>query len=151
MRKIYSPDFPDLGDVLNRLAYIAVERGAGDADKLYREASAFDRNRPSSSPVFVSDGLHFLAWTQHRKGDLRGAEANYRRALSLYRRQLPVGHAYRAAAAAGLASVLLDTHRPREAQPYLREGIAEWERNPSPDSTQMAEARALLIRVAGNR
>lgn len=151
MQQLYSPDFPDLGDVLNRLAYIAVERGAVDADKLYRQASEFDRNRPASSPVFVTDGLHFLAWTQHRKGDLRGAEGNYRRALALYRQQLPPGHGYRAAAAIGLGAVLIDADRPREAEPYLREGVAQWEQNPSPDSTRIAEARALLIRVAGNR
>jgi serine/threonine protein kinase len=151
MRRIYAADYPDLADPLNRLAYIVVERRASDADRLYREASAFDRARPAVAPVFVSDGLHFLAWAQHRKGNLRGAEANYRRALSLYQRQLPSGHAYRAAAAMGLGSVLLDAKRPREAEPYLRESLAEWERNPAPDSILLAEARALLTRVAGNR
>lgn len=151
MRQLYAPDYADLGDLLNRLAYIAVEREAADADQLYREASAFNRNRPPGSPVFVTDGLHFLAWAQHRKGNLRDAEASYRRALSLYRRQLPSGHSYHAAAATGLGSVLLDAGRPREAEPYLREGVTEWERNSAPDSTGIAEARALLIRVAGNR
>jgi tetratricopeptide (TPR) repeat protein len=151
MRKIYAPDYPDLADPLNRLAYITVGRGARDADKLYRDASAFDRNRPAASPVFVSDGLHFLAWTQHRKGNLSGAEGTYRRALLMYRRQLPPGHSYRAASATGLGAVLLDARRPREAEPYLREGVTEWERNSTADSTRVAEARALLTRVAGNR
>ncbi|MGI9076695.1 MAG: tetratricopeptide repeat protein [Gemmatimonadaceae bacterium] len=151
MRQIYSPDYADLADVLNRLAYIAVAREAADADKLYLEASAFDRGRRAGSPVFVTDGLHFLAWTQHRKGDLGGAEASYRGALALYRLQLPPGHSYYAAAATGLGAVVLDAGRPREAEQYLREGLAQWEGNPAPDSARIAEARALLIRVAGNR
>lgn len=151
MRKIYPADFADLGDVLNRLAYITVDREAADADRLYREASAFDRNRRAGSPVFVSDGLHFLAWAQHQKGDLRGSESTYRRALSMYRRQLPAGHSYRAAAATGLGAVLFDSARPREAEQLIREGVTEWERNATADPTRIAEARALLIRVAGSR
>jgi serine/threonine-protein kinase len=151
MQKIYPASYPDLADPLNRLAFVAITRQARDADKLYREAVAFDRNRAQTTPVFVSDGLHFLAWAQHRKGDLRGAEATYRRALSMYRRQLPNGHSYRAAAETGLGSVLLDAGRPDEAQPYLREGVAQWEQNPAHDSAHIAEARGLLNRVAGNR
>jgi tetratricopeptide (TPR) repeat protein len=149
MRKIYPPTYPDLADVLNRLAFVAITRQAPDADKLYREAVAFDRNRAQTTPVFVSDGLHFLAWAQHRKGDLPGAEGTYRRALSMYRRQLPNGHSYRAFAETGLGSVLIDAGRPAEARPYLREGVAQWEQNPAHDSARIEEARALLNRVAG--
>jgi hypothetical protein len=151
MRQIYAPDFADIADVLNRLAYITMQRNAVEADALYREATTFDRNRSAAAPVFVSDGLHFLAWAQHRKGDLRSAEATYRRALSMYRRRLPNGHAYRAAAATGLGSVLIDAGQPSAAEPFLREGMTAWQRNAAPDSALMAEARDLLSRVAGNR
>jgi tetratricopeptide (TPR) repeat protein len=149
MRQLYPADYPDLADLLNRLAYISVERNAADAVTLYREASTFDRKRRAGAPVFVTDGLHFLAWAQHRKGDLRGAESNYRRALSMYRKQLPPGHPYRAASELGLGAVILDAGRPREAERFIREGVSQWEINPEHDPTRIAEARALLIRVAG--
>jgi tetratricopeptide (TPR) repeat protein len=142
---------PDEGDVVNRLAFILVRRGAADADATYHLAVAFDRARPLGAPVFVTDGLHFLAWARHRKGDLAGAEANYRRALSLYRRQLPDGHLYRAAAATGLGAVLLDAGLQAEAERYLREGLAQWETHPRPEPNRIAEARTLLERSLGGR
>ncbi|HEX9639489.1 MAG TPA: serine/threonine-protein kinase [Acidobacteriota bacterium] len=140
---------PEEGDVLNRLAFILLGRGAADADAMYRRAVAFDRARPQGSPVFVTDGLHFLAWARHRKRDLAGAEANYRRALDVYRRQLPDGHVYRAAAATGLGAVLLDAGRPAEAERCLREGLTQWEAAQRPEPNQIAEARALLKRSLG--
>jgi serine/threonine-protein kinase len=142
-----APGHADEGDVLNRLAYILIARGDADGGVLYREAVAFDRARPAGSPVFVTDGLHFLAWAQHRKGDLAGAEANYRRALGLYRRQLANGHPDRAATATGLGAVLLDAGRPAEAQRYLREGLAQWEGRRPAELERVQEARALLDRA----
>jgi tetratricopeptide (TPR) repeat protein len=95
----------DQGDVLNRLAYILVHRGASDGERAYREAVAYDDSRPPGLADFVTDGLHFLAWAEHRKGDLAAAEEDYRRALAVYERQLPVDHPYRIAAAQGLRDV----------------------------------------------
>ena len=147
MRRSYPAGHLDEGDYLNRLAYLLVARGATDADELYREAVAFDRARPPGSPIFVTDGLHFLAWAQHRKGDLAGAEASYRRALGLYRVQLAAGHPDHAAAATGLGSVLLDLDRPAEAARYLREGLAQWKARRPAESERVAEAQALLDRA----
>lgn len=96
---------PDLGDVLNPLAYILVRRGAPDANEIYRQAVEFDNVRPADLPDFVSDAVHFLAIAEHLKGDLRAAAEDYRRALRLYDRQLPSGHPYRVAAGAGLAAL----------------------------------------------
>ena len=124
LRHIAPSGHPEEGDILNRLAYIRIASGAADADELYREAVAFERARPAGSPSFVTDGIHYLAWAEHRKGDLAEAEADYRRALGLYRRQLPIGHAYRAAAAMGLGEVLRDQGRSAEAERYLQEGQA---------------------------
>jgi eukaryotic-like serine/threonine-protein kinase len=103
---------PDQGDVLNRLAFILVGRGADDADAVYREAVAFDAARPADQPDFVTDGIHFLAAAERKKGDLRAAEEDYRRALRLYERQLPAGHPYRVAASTGLQAVLKDAASP---------------------------------------
>jgi serine/threonine-protein kinase len=138
---------PGLGDVLNRLAYILARRDAGDAETVYREAVALDDARPASSPLFVTDGIHFLAWTEHRRGDWGRAEADYRRALALYRRQLPDGHAYRASAASGLGVVLLDLGRPVEAKSYLREGLTQWEAHDPAEPNRIREVRELLARA----
>jgi tetratricopeptide (TPR) repeat protein len=148
-RRSFPAGHLDEGDYLNRLAYILVARGAADGDAFYRDAVAFDRARAPGSPIFASDGLHFLAWAQHRKGDLAGAEASYRRALGLYRRQLANGHPDRAAAATGLGAVLLDMGRPAEAAGYLREGLAQWQAREPAEPDRVAEARALLDRALG--
>ncbi|HEV8600514.1 MAG TPA: serine/threonine-protein kinase [Gemmatimonadales bacterium] len=103
---------PDQGDVLNRLAYLLVGRGAADADAVYREAVAFDAARPAEQPDFVTDGIHFLAAAEHRKGDFRAAEEDYRRALRVYERQLPASHPYRIAASTGLEAVLRELGPP---------------------------------------
>jgi serine/threonine-protein kinase len=141
----------DEGDYLNRLAYILLARDAPDGDAVYREAVAFDRARPPGSPIFASDGLHFLAWAEHRKGDLAGAEASYRRALGLYRKQLADGHPDRAAAATGLGAVLLDMGRPAEAARYAREGLTQWQARQPAEPGHVAEAQALLERAVGAR
>jgi tetratricopeptide (TPR) repeat protein len=103
-RRLRAPS-DDQGDALNRLAYILVQRGAPDADRAYRDAVAYDDSRPRGQTDFVTDGLHFLAWAEHRKGDLAAAEQDYRRALAVYERHLPADHPYRVAAAEGLRSV----------------------------------------------
>jgi serine/threonine-protein kinase len=146
-RRSFPAGHLDEGDYLNRLAYILVARGAADGDAFYREAVAFDRARPPGSPIFASDGLHFLAWAQHRKGDLPAAEASYRRALGLYRAQLADGHPDRAAAATGLGAVLLDLDRSAEAARYLREGLAQWQARSPVEPDRVAEAEALLARA----
>jgi serine/threonine protein kinase len=146
-RRSFPAGHPENGDFLNRLAFIAISRGSAEADAVYREAVAFDGARPAGSPIFVTDGIHFLAWSEHRNGDLADAETDYRRALGLYRRQLPDGHAHRASAATGLGSVLLDAGRTAEARRYLREGLAQWEAHRPAAPERVAEARELLGRA----
>jgi tetratricopeptide (TPR) repeat protein len=123
LRGRYPDGHPDETDALNRLSYILARRGAPDARRTYQEAIAFYRAHPET-PVFAGDGLHFLAWTQHRMGDLAGSEASYRRALALYRRQLPPSHDYVAFTLEGLGRVLVDAGRATEAQAYLGEAEA---------------------------
>jgi serine/threonine-protein kinase len=100
------PDAPqaDLGDVLNRLVEIADRRGAPDADALYEQAVAFERAR-GGGPYFVTDGYELLARAAAARGDRELAETLYRRAVALYRAELPEGHPYRTAAEAGLAEL----------------------------------------------
>ena len=95
----------DQGDILNRLAYLLVLRNAPDADVVYREAVRFDDARPADLPDFVSDGIHFLALAEQRRGDRVAAQQDFRRALTVYERRLPPNHPYLLAARRGLAAV----------------------------------------------
>jgi serine/threonine-protein kinase len=106
LRQVHPTDSPDEADALNRLAFLLLSRQAPEALDAYNEAVAFDRARPAPTPVFVSDGLHFLARAQQLQGDLTGAADTYRRALALYQNQLPLDHPYTTAARRGLAEVL---------------------------------------------
>jgi serine/threonine-protein kinase len=146
-RRFVSSPNPDLGDVVNRLAYIVVKREAADAEPIYREAVAVDAARAPGSAIFVTDGIDYLAWAEHRRGDLEAAEEDYRRALGLYRRYLPNGHSHRAATAEGLGAVLLDAGRLPEAARYLREGLAQWEAHVPLEPDRIREVRDLLIRA----
>jgi serine/threonine-protein kinase len=99
---------PDEGDVLNRLAYLLIRRRAGDADSIYRRAIGFEQARAPANPFFVTDGYEYLAWAAHQRGDRELAERLYRRALDLYRRELPEEHPYRVQADEGLRELLRD-------------------------------------------
>jgi serine/threonine-protein kinase len=103
----------DRGDVLNRLAYILVARGGAGAERAYNEAVAYDDARSPDQPDFVTDGLHYLAWAEHKKGDLAAAEKDYRRALAVYERYLPPDHPYRIATTEGLKVILADSRLKR--------------------------------------
>jgi len=77
----------------------------GDGGKIGPELSG---SQPPgiAGPFFVTDGYEFLAEAARRMGDLGLAERLFRRALALDERQLPVGHPYPVAAAAGLRMTL---------------------------------------------
>jgi len=117
-RRVFPRGHPDEGDVLNRLAYVLLMRGAPDADSVYRQAVAFEQARLDGAPFFITDGYEYLGWAARRQGDLALAERLYRRAVSLYEAELPPDHSYRRQAAAGLAELLGDLGK----QAY-REGI----------------------------
>lgn len=101
-RAAYSGRNPDEGDHLNRLAYIAAETGSPDAQALYRQAVAFHEARPADEPLWITDGLHYLAYAMERHGDHAQAAEVYVRAAEVYARGLPAGHPYRRSVEAGL-------------------------------------------------
>jgi serine/threonine-protein kinase len=125
-RKVYSGRNPDEGDHLNRLAYVLLRRGDPAGPQVYQEALAFHTARPTDEPLWVTDGLHYLAWAMAHQGNLAEAESLYRRTLELYRRTLPVGHPYRNETLAGLGEALLDLDQRAEACPLLAEAVAGW-------------------------
>jgi tetratricopeptide (TPR) repeat protein len=151
LRRASGEGHPDKGDMLNRLAFILLSRGATDADTLYAQAVAFDRAKPSAGPHFVTDGYEYLGWAARHKGNLALAEMLYRRALTLYEKELPVGHPYRAQTAVGLGQTLLDAGRSTEAEQYLADGLAHWRASRPPATERIAEATALLRRVRAGR
>jgi tetratricopeptide (TPR) repeat protein len=147
LRRSFPQGNPDEGDVLNRLVFCLLERRAPEAVGMYREAVRFENARPDHGPYFVTDGYEYLAEAARRMGDVGLAERLFRRALGLYERQLPGGHPYRAAAATGLGKTLLDAGRNREAEPYLREGLAQWRAVRPPAPGRVAELVGLLARA----
>jgi eukaryotic-like serine/threonine-protein kinase len=147
MRRSFPQGHPDEGDVLNRLALCLMARRASDAVAMYREAARFENARPQRGPYFVTDGYEYLADAARRMGDLVFAERLFRRALGLYERQLPRGHPYRSAAVAGLGGTLLDAGRVEEAEPYLREGLAQWKAARPPAPERVAELGGLIARA----
>ena len=126
VRQTFPEGHAEAGDILNRLAYIAVARGAADAREIYREALAFEKARAPSAPFFVTDGYEYLAWAAMRMGDAALAEQLGRRAVQLYEGELPDGHPYRAQANVWLGQTLLNGARSAEAGNFLRAGLAQW-------------------------
>ena len=151
LRGANGDEHPDKGDLLNRLAFILLSRGAPDADAVYAQAVAFDRAKPSAGPYFVTDGYEYLGWAARRKGDLVLAEALYRRALTLYEKELPVGHPYRAQTVTGLGQTLLDAGQRAEAERYLEAGLAQWRATRPPATQRLAETAELLRQVRAGR
>ena len=99
----------DQGDMLNRLAHMALARKATDAEQLYRAAVAFEQTRKPDGPIFATDGYEYLGGAALAMGDRVLAERMYRRALTLYEKQLPEGHLYRVQASDGLRRTLEET------------------------------------------
>jgi serine/threonine-protein kinase len=106
LQRTSSSDDLDQGDMLNRLAHIALTRKAPDAERLYRAAVAFEQSRKPDGPMFGTDGYEYLGGAALLMGDRALAERMFRRALTLYEKQLPVGHLYRIQAAEGLRRTL---------------------------------------------
>lgn len=96
LRAIYPGGTDEETDIANRIAYITRRRGDPTADAAYRDAMAVRARRKPDAPDYVTDGIHFLAWTMDARGDHASARALYARADALYRRTLPPSHAYRA-------------------------------------------------------
>ena len=88
-------DNADVGDVLNRLAWLGFALQAPDSLARYRDAVAFDNARNPDDPPFVTDGYEYLAMAARRRGDAAFADRLKQRAMPVYQRQLPVGHPYR--------------------------------------------------------
>lgn len=149
LRDTASGAHPDLGDVLNRLAYLLLARAAPDGDTIYAQAVAFERARPSAEPYFVTDGYEYLGWAARQKGDLALAETLYRRAVTLYEQELPTGHPYRAQSSVGLGETLLDAGQRAEAERYLREGLLQWRASRPPAPERVAETLRILQQVQG--
>jgi serine/threonine-protein kinase len=79
-------------DWANRLAYIMKRRGTPGAAEMYRTALALRARKPVDQPDYVTDGIHFLAWTMNQFGDVDEAERVYHSAHDMYTRLLPPNH-----------------------------------------------------------
>jgi serine/threonine-protein kinase len=106
MRRANPGGHQDEADLVNRIAYLAVRRAARDAASVYRDALAVRARKPAGAPDFVTDGIHFLAWTMQHQGDVEAARRLYGRAVALYEQLLPAEHAYLLFAQSGLADAM---------------------------------------------
>jgi serine/threonine-protein kinase len=88
-RASYPKGNQDEMDWANRLAYIAKRRGEPGAREMYRTALALRARKPADQPDYVTDGVHFLAWTMNRFGDVDEAERLFKSAREMYARLLP--------------------------------------------------------------
>jgi tetratricopeptide (TPR) repeat protein len=143
----YPLGHPDHGDILNRLAFLALARSKPDADSIYARAVRFEQARRIEDPFFVTDGYEYLGSAALELGDLELAERLYRRAVTLYAVELPAGHPYLAQSLTGLGETLLAAGRSSEAEPYLREGLANWRASRLPAEKDINRVLGLLRRI----
>jgi tetratricopeptide (TPR) repeat protein len=85
----------DVGDVLNRLAWLGFVLGLPDSLDRYDQAVTFEQARNPADPPFVTDGYEYLALAARRRGDVALADRLRERAVRLYQHQLQEGHPYR--------------------------------------------------------
>src|ERR1700722_11653200 len=79
----------------------------------------------------------------HDKGDLQGAESEFRQALAIYDKSLSANHQWRASLLMHFARLLVDRGKPGEALALSDESIQIWNATSSPASLPAAQAHAI--------
>jgi hypothetical protein len=72
---------------------------------MYRTALALRERKSADQPDYVTDGIHFLAWTMNAYGDVDEAQRLYKNARDMYGRLLPPNHPDLAFTERGLAEI----------------------------------------------
>jgi tetratricopeptide (TPR) repeat protein len=86
-----------------------------EAEPLLRASVASTLAKWGPDHYMVGYSRDWLGMLLHEKGDLEGAENEYRQALSIYDKALPPNHAFRATLLAHYARLLVDLGKPTEA------------------------------------
>jgi serine/threonine protein kinase/Tfp pilus assembly protein PilF len=140
--------FDTLDIMANYGRYQADSGQFDDARKTFEEVLRLNRKYrgPEQEQVgYTLEALGALAQKQHH---LPQAERYFREALGIYRKTLPAGHAYTAAAATKLGRVLVDEGNPAAAESILSDAVAAWSLPQNdPSSSYRAVAMATLGRA----
>jgi tetratricopeptide (TPR) repeat protein len=94
-----------------------------EAEPLLRSAVDSTLAKWGPDHYLVGYSRDWLGMLLHDKGDLRGAENEYRQALSIYDKALPRNHQYRASLLAHYARLLVDLGKPTEALAMSEESL----------------------------
>jgi tetratricopeptide (TPR) repeat protein len=79
----------------------------------------------------------------HDKGDLKGAEREFRQALAIYDKSLPANHQWRAAALMHFARLLVDRGKPDEALELSDQSLKIWTATSPASTPSTAQAHAI--------
>jgi len=130
-----------LNDVAAVLKY---QRRYAEAEPLYRQALALRRKQLGESHPDVAMAWGNLAELLAEKGGLAEAERAYQKQLAILQAVQPPGSVYISGSNMALAAVWIDQGRPREAEPLLREALAQRLQKLGPNDRRTARAQRLL-------
>jgi tetratricopeptide (TPR) repeat protein len=116
---------------LDHLATLLSDFGRfGEADSLYAQALAINRELLGEPHAMIAFNLNNLAITRYRAGDLAGADTLYRASIAQYQAVFGAEHANPAVVAMNLAGVLRERGRLDEAERRYRDALAVLELRP---------------------
>jgi serine/threonine-protein kinase len=124
-RRLLGDEHPDVALAQSALAVVLREQGdLGAAVPLHQDALETWRRALGDEHVKVGIAACELAETLRLAGDPGAAEPRWREALAIFRAAAsPAQPPQLAAALLGLGGLLVDTGRPAEAEPLLREAL----------------------------
>ncbi|HET9226829.1 MAG TPA: serine/threonine-protein kinase [Thermoanaerobaculia bacterium] len=131
IRRGLTGDDVHVGQILNRLGTVLVERyqntdeaRSREIEALHREALAIYEEIEGPDGMGVADSVFQLARVLEDRGDLAGAERLYRQTLRIDLARLPEAHPETSHCRRALAQLLSAQGRFREAESLLRQALA---------------------------
>ncbi len=142
-RRAFGPTDPRTADALYDYAEAVKASGdAGQAQGLHEEALAVYERAFGEGDYRTGRSLYSLAVLRHSDAPA-AAESYYRRALAAYEGAgLDQDHYWREYARVGLGGLLLETGRPADALPLLRDGADAFAQEWGPADLRVLTARA---------
>ncbi len=128
-KQVYSATHSEMAKAFSYLAGCLEKKGDEQrAESYHLRALEINKKVYGPTAVPVANGMLTLAslYTRHLN-DLPQAEYHYRGAVRIYAEKVDTVHAWRGAALRGLGQLLVDTGRPGEGVPLLRESLDVFE------------------------
>lgn len=128
-KKVYGNEHEKVAWGLSRLGDILYEDGKFDeAKRVLSDGLAMRRKIWGNDNSEVAYDMFYLARTFHAKKEDKEAESLYREALEIQQRKVAHDHPEVARCLVGLGIFLLDSARPAEARPFLKQGLEIWKK-----------------------